>query len=104
MYTQQATPSIVENLHNMREEIQFSFAELLIVERTHYLKLLDHEIKLQELSRATFLFLKFIRENAVNDFILASAELELSNLMEFVMQIEFPEMMKFTGNVSVQLE
>jgi hypothetical protein len=95
------TPDTINTLHEMQEQIQYSFADMLIIDKQHFLRLLEHEITLQEVSRRWFLFVKMVYENAVCPFIRASAELELQRMLELATSIESPELMQLTGRVTI---
>lgn len=102
MNEQQRTISATINaLHDMHEQVQYSFADMLIIDKLHYLKLLEHEITLQELSRRWFIFVKMVYENAVSPFIKASAEMELQRMIELATSIESPELTQVTGKITI---
>jgi hypothetical protein len=98
---QDAAPNTTDTLREMQEQVQYSFADMLIIDKQHFLRLLEHEITLQEVSRRWFMFVKVVYENAVCPFIKASAEMELQRMLELATSIESPEPIQLTGRVTI---
>lgn len=96
--------TVIEQLYETQELVEYCLADVLMVDKTHYLELIEHQIELQKLLHRWFQFVKFVKNNAVSPFICATAEMELQSLLELVTKIEPREIIAISTNFTVNAE
>lgn len=92
----------MHDLHTLRTLIESSNASMLIIDKKCCLHMIEQMVLLETIAERWHEFLRFVRDNSINAFVRASADLELSNALFLITSIQAPDITTIQGKITIQ--